>query len=344
MTMWYYEKNGQKQGPVAENDLLDLVRRGGLGPDNLVWKEGMTDWARLAEALPGALAAPTVASGEANCPTCGALVAADRLIPAGDSQICPACKDQYAQGLREGLKQPVRRSGARGTGGQTENGELRAIARETLSGAWGMAVLVTFLYQLVQQITAFVPLIGPIIQWLIAGPLTLGFALYFVGLHRGESVEVGTLFSGFSRFGQGLGIYFVTTILVSLAAMAAAIPGGVMIGLAYQGNAMPEESPLFIAGIFVALVPAMIVGIYMYLRYALVYYIANDEPELGVLGAIKRSVQMMDGRKAKLFWLGISFIGWHFLGLLAFGIGLLWSMTYMWAAFAAFYDDIGEEA
>jgi len=30
--------------------------------------------------------------------------------------------------------------------------------------------------------------------------------------------------------------------------------------------------------------------------------------------------------------------------MLALGIGLLWSMTYMWAAFAAFYDDLGEEA
>lgn len=348
--LWYYEKDDQQNGPVSEGALLDLISRGELKPENLVWKEGMSDWARASVVLPEAfrrtasVTSGVSPSGETNCPTCGALVAADRLIPAGDSQICPACKDEYAQGLREGLRQPVRRAGARGTGGQSENSELRTMARETLAGAWGMAVLVTFLYQLLQQIAAFVPIIGTVIQWAIAGPLALGFMAYYVGLHRGESVEVGTLFNGFSRFGQGLGIYFITAVLVGLVAMAAAIPGGVMILLAYNGHPIPEESPLFIGGVFVAVIPALVAGFYMYLRYALVYYIANDYPELGVMGSIKRSVDLMQGRKGKFFALMMSFIGWHFLGLLAFGIGLLWSMTYMWAAFAAFYDDIGEEA
>jgi uncharacterized membrane protein len=340
--LWHYEKDNAQNGPVSEEELLALYEKGTIRSHNLVWREGMAEWSPMADCFPNL---GSGSSGEkVPCPTCGAFVAADHLIPSGQTQVCPNCKDEFAQGLREGLSQPVRRSGARGTGGQTPNDGLRLMGREALAGAWGMAVLVTFLYTLLQQIGGVIPLIGQIVTLLIVGPLSLGFMAYFVGLHRGEPVEVGTLFSGFSRFLQGLGIYFVTTVLVSLAAIAAAIPGAVLIFLAYSNSPVPEESPMFIAGIFVAAVPAVLVGTYMYLRYALAYYIANDHPELGVLGTIKRSTEMMANRKGKLFMLGLSFIGWHFLGMLALGIGLLWSMTYMWAAFAAFYDDLGEEA
>ena len=339
---WYYEKNNEQNGPVSEDELMSLYREGAIRGGNLVWREGMADWASLEDTFPSLSGG--AGAGDVACPTCGASVAADRLSPAGESQVCPACKDEFAQGLREGLSQPVRRTGSRGTGGQTPNGELRSLARDSLAGGWGMAVLVVFLFQVVQQVGAFVPIIGQLVAWLLAGPLTLGLMAYFVGLHRGEPVEVGTLFSGFSRFLQGLGIYFVTTVLITLAASAAAIPGAVLIFLAYNNSPMPEEDPMFIIGLFVAGVPAALVGTYMYLRYALVYYIANDYPELGVVGAIKRSAEMMVGRKGKFFMLGLSFIGWHILGVLALGIGLLWSMSYMWAAFAAFYEDIGEEA
>lgn len=37
------------------------------------------------------------------CPTCGAETQADYLIPAGETQICPACRDTYRQRLNEGL-------------------------------------------------------------------------------------------------------------------------------------------------------------------------------------------------------------------------------------------------
>ena len=340
--LWYYEKDNAQNGPVSEEDLLALFENGEIRSENLVWREGMADWAPFSERFPSINSSPNGA--QVKCPTCGTLVAPDRLIPFGESQVCPNCKDEFAQGLREGLSRPVRRAGAQGTGGQTPNPELRLIGREALSGAWGMSVLVFFLFWFLQQIVAWIPIAGVIAQLAITGPLTLGLMAYFVGLHRGESVEVGTLFNGFSRFGTALGLYFVTTVLISLAALAAAIPGGVLIALAFSsGASSPEESPMFIAGLFVASVPAVLVSMYMYLRYALAYFIANDHPEIGVLAAIKRSSETMVGRKGKLFLLGLSFIGWHFLGALALGIGMLWSMTYMYSSIAAFYEDIGEE-
>ena len=338
---WYYEKDGVQKGPIQESELKALHDQGAITSGNLVWREGMADWSSYEAVFNGA--GREVSTQSVECPTCGARVAASELIPAGDKAVCPNCRDEYAQGLREGLKNPVRSAVSRGTGGMTPNGELRAEARAALSGYWLSAVGVVFLFQVVQQGAALIPIAGPIIQLLISGALTLGLYQFFMGLNRDEPVSVGTLFNGFSMFGQGLGIYFVMWIMISLAAIAAAIPGGLMmVYVMMQGTALPENDPIFIAGIFVAMVPAMIVWFYMFLRYSLAFFIANDTPELGVIASLKQSAQMMQGRKGKLFFLYLSFIGWHFLGILALGIGMLWSMSYMFAASAAFYDDLKE--
>jgi hypothetical protein len=41
---WYYAKDNQQQGPVASADLKRLSLAGQLGPEDLVWREGLTDW------------------------------------------------------------------------------------------------------------------------------------------------------------------------------------------------------------------------------------------------------------------------------------------------------------
>ena len=188
-----------------------------------------------------------------------------------------------------------------------------------------------------------IPGIGPLIQYVIGGPLMIGYHGTFLSISRGEPAEVGDVFGGFSMFLRGLGVYFMTAIIIGMATLAAVIPGGLILVVAFMGDSVnPEESPLFLLGIAVMVIPAVIVGIYMYLRYALVYFIVNDAPELGVFEVLKASVQKMDGHKGKLFWLYVSFIPWTILGFLALFIGILWAMTYMQAAFAAFYDDIDE--
>ena len=41
---WYYARDGQRQGPVPKERLVDLAREGWLSPDDLVWTEGMSEW------------------------------------------------------------------------------------------------------------------------------------------------------------------------------------------------------------------------------------------------------------------------------------------------------------
>ena len=49
---WFYAANGQQQGPFPEAQLRDLITRGTVRADTLVWSEGMSGWQRAAE-IPG---------------------------------------------------------------------------------------------------------------------------------------------------------------------------------------------------------------------------------------------------------------------------------------------------
>lgn len=44
MSNWYYAVDGGSQGPFDDGALIDLVRRGAIGPTTLVWREGMAAW------------------------------------------------------------------------------------------------------------------------------------------------------------------------------------------------------------------------------------------------------------------------------------------------------------
>ena len=49
---WFFASNGQQQGPVPEAQFRDLIARGSVTPDTLVWSEGMAGWQRAGE-IPG---------------------------------------------------------------------------------------------------------------------------------------------------------------------------------------------------------------------------------------------------------------------------------------------------
>jgi hypothetical protein len=51
---WFYASSGQQQGPFPETQLRDLIIRGTVGADTLVWTEGMSGWQRAGD-IPGLL-------------------------------------------------------------------------------------------------------------------------------------------------------------------------------------------------------------------------------------------------------------------------------------------------
>lgn len=54
---WFYAANGQQQGPFPEAQLRELITRGTVRADTLVWSEGMAGWQKVAE-IPGLMSMP----------------------------------------------------------------------------------------------------------------------------------------------------------------------------------------------------------------------------------------------------------------------------------------------
>jgi hypothetical protein len=46
MAEWYYTTNNQQMGPISWDELRQLASSGLLQPTDMVWKEGMADWAK----------------------------------------------------------------------------------------------------------------------------------------------------------------------------------------------------------------------------------------------------------------------------------------------------------
>jgi serine/threonine protein kinase len=53
VVQWYYTKSGQRHGPVIEPELKSLLAAGTVGPDDMVWRNGLPNWttARSVEGL-----------------------------------------------------------------------------------------------------------------------------------------------------------------------------------------------------------------------------------------------------------------------------------------------------
>ncbi|MDE5565296.1 MAG: DUF975 family protein, partial [Oscillospiraceae bacterium] len=81
----------------------------------------------------------------------------------------------------------------------------------------------------------------------------------------------------------------------------------------------------------------IIPGIIKAYEYFLIPYMLAENPHLDRKRAFEISKQTMNGEKASLFLLNLSFIGWSLLGALACGVGVYFVMPYIEATMAEFY-------
>ena len=79
-------------------------------------------------------------------------------------------------------------------------------------------------------------------------------------------------------------------------------------------------------------------GIVKSIAYSMAPYILADNPNLTARQALTISKQITKGHKWELFVLQLSFIGWHFVGMLTFGLAYIWIIPYMSTTTAHFYN------
>ena len=84
----------------------------------------------------------------------------------------------------------------------------------------------------------------------------------------------------------------------------------------------------------------IIPGIIKMLAYSMSNYVLYENPTLSAREALRRSEDLMRGRKMEYFLLILSFFGWIILGIFTLGILYIWLFPYMQATSAAYYNSI----
>ena len=191
---------------------------------------------------------------------------------------------------------------------KTDNVVLMKMARESLTGKWGLAIGTYVVYILmigaIQATSELFPIAG-LLSLIIAGPMAVGLAIFSLNISRNEDARFEQIFQGFNNFATSLGAYFLMVIFILLWSLLLIIP-----------------------------------GIIAALSYSMTFYILADDRSIGAMDAIDKSRKMMDGNKWQYFRLGLRFLGWALLCILTLGIGFLWLFPYIQISMAKFYDDI----
>lgn len=191
-------------------------------------------------------------------------------------------------------------------GGGSSSNEMSDKDAEVLASVFSYETLM--LMAMLLGILATILLIWGIAQFIIGGPITLGYVKFNLHMVNGTRPDFFDLFTQFHRFGEGFLLQLLRRIYIFLWTLCLVVP-----------------------------------GIIATFSYAMAPYILYENPGMSANDAIGASKQMMEGNRWRLFCLNISFIGWSFLCIFTLGIGFLWLKPYMEASYAAFYEELKRE-
>lgn len=233
--------------------------------------------------------------------------------------------------------------------------DFRAEARRKLAGKWGKGACIMLAFLLVTFVINFIigllpdsyEWLGQIIDIVINVPLSFGILYAFLKLYKDENVGAFDFFKlGFNNFGKSWSITFniflkmivpAIVIIISYILIAVGISlYSTSLFVTYSTSAVNGYVFIAIIG-FILLVVSSIWATTKYYFYQLAFLISIENEDMSAEEAVTESQKAMTGKRAGLFCLQLSFIGWAILGAISFGIGFLWIIPYVHCATIAFY-------
>ena len=232
--------------------------------------------------------------------------------------------------------------------------DFRTEARRKLSGKWGKGACIMLAFVLISFIINFVEGFLPdsmnwivqIIDIIINIPMAFGLTFAFLKLFKDEEVKVFDFLKlGFSNFGKSWGIAFHTflkmilpIVLVIFSYILLII--GISVGVKAATFSTSDSSAFSMFILVIGIILLIASGIWSITKsyyYQLALLISMENEEMLPADAVSESEKLMTGKRASLFCLQLSFIGWAILAAITFGIGLLWLIPYVQFAAIAFY-------
>lgn len=236
--------------------------------------------------------------------------------------------------------------------------QIKSIARENLLGKYPLPIAAALLYQIIcsllslpfirmiyQGVWGKSPSVPPVITGIIGLIIVILLAAIFqasilwlqIMIARREKISGKDLLYTFKNHPDKFaGLAFLLTVVLS----ACVLPGSCILGL----TASHSSAGTVAAGILVLAV-GIVIFIWLLLSWSMsVFYLMDNLYTITVPEALRKSFSVMKGKRAALLWMTVSFIGWGILGILSFGIGMLWVNQYYNQSVTLFYIGLTEEA
>ena len=142
------------------------------------------------------------------------------------------------------------------------------------------------------------------------GECLFGFGIlsFFLKIAKGEKVEYNEMFSKIKMALK----YFLMSLCVSI-----------VVGI----------------GFILLIVP----GVILALGFSQVPYIILEDPNIGIIDAMKKSWEMMKGHKGEYFTLVLSFIGWAIICAIPCALGYIWLAPYYSITISNYYLELKKQ-
>jgi len=320
---WFYALNGERLGPVTPEQLATLVAHGTVTSETLVWREGFANWepwGSVAAANP----LPTPA-GDAPAP--------EAYAPVGEAS------DSEGWGIDEFTEKLYT------NGYSTSVGGALSRAWANYKSFFGLAFGACLVVVLISMVAGFLPVIGLLSGILITPHLQAGAAWLFLKRARGETVEFGDVFAGFSRcYGKlalvgliqfGIALSFGIAVAIVFAAVGVQLDG--------TSGSPPDLPPALAIGLMIGFLLVMFVAIWLTARFLLTYIAAVDMTGSAV-DAYRMSWRITNGRFWTVFGLMLIMFLLAIAGSLLLFIGLLFVIPLFAGIVAQLYHDAQESA
>lgn len=224
---------------------------------------------------------------------------------------------------------------------------LKAIAREQLLGHYGTAIsaemaALSIMFAasiicsaLTDQTSAAGIAISYIISFIlemINGIFLFGLTRFYLNLICGQPCHAADIFYGFrSHADKAIAVRFFQLLLDTICILPA-----LLCLFLYAAKQSAWAFLLFCIFGVVGGIGTVIIT----LMYSQAYYIMLDFPSYSVKQVMSSSRRIMNGNKARLFYIAVSFIPYYLLSLLSCGIAMLWIVPYRKTVFTNFYLDL----
>ncbi len=182
---------------------------------------------------------------------------------------------------------------------------------------------------------------------LVLLPLSFGIYRFYLTMTDGDKPTISDLFSLFSSAKKFFGTFGVS-LLVSLFSLLWSalfvVVWSVIIGVTVAIlviNAVSAEAVFITVLVMYAvfLITALMLEVFLMKYYACPVIFVRG---IGAYASVRQSVSVMKKHRIEAFLFELSFIGWHMLGTLTFGLAYIYILPYYVASYTSFISSLAD--